>query len=244
MREGECDVNKIKIGILVICILLVLGTHYFNVQQYISLQWFQDNLIVMHHHIAAHYIKSVCAYCVGVMLFVSCALPGTSVLIIIGGMLFGMLGGFLYAFVSVSCGALIVYSGSRYMIGSWIQKRYHKKLIAFNNEMQRYGYYYLFAIRVLAIIPFCVVNICAGLTFIPPRTFFWTLMLGMIPHTLIYAFSGSQLAQGLQVISPFSSSIVGLYISIFLRLIMAPLLIKWFFILKKANTLRLITSYR
>jgi len=54
---------------------------------------------------------------------------------------------------------------------------------------------YLFALRLVPLFPFFVINLAMGLTAIPARTFYWVSQVGMLPGTLVYVYAGTQLGQ-------------------------------------------------
>jgi pyruvate/2-oxoglutarate dehydrogenase complex dihydrolipoamide dehydrogenase (E3) component len=63
-----------------------------------------------------------------------------------------------------------------------------------DNGVQRDGARYLFALRLVPIVPFFVVNLAMGLTQMKPATFAWVSWLGMLPVTILYVNAGSKLA--------------------------------------------------
>jgi hypothetical protein len=63
-----------------------------------------------------------------------------------------------------------------------------------DNGVQRDGARYLFALRLVPIVPFFVANLAMGLTQVKPATFAWVSWLGMLPVTILYVNAGSKLA--------------------------------------------------
>ena len=61
--------------------------------------------------------------------------------------------------------------------------------------LQRDGPFYLFALRLVPIFPFFVINLLMGLTKIRASTFYWVSQLGMLLGTAVYVNVGTQLAQ-------------------------------------------------
>src|SRR5690606_6156760 len=62
-----------------------------------------------------------------------------------------------------------------------------------NRGIDREGAYYLFAMRLVPIFPFFVLNLVMGLTRLRTWTFYWVSQLGMLPVTLVYVNAGTQL---------------------------------------------------
>ena len=64
-----------------------------------------------------------------------------------------------------------------------------------NSGIQKDGGFYLFTLRLLPVIPFFLINLAIGLTWLRTSTFYWVSQLGMLPGTLIYINAGSELAK-------------------------------------------------
>ena len=61
--------------------------------------------------------------------------------------------------------------------------------------MRRDGALYLFALRLMAVIPYFVVNLAMGLTRIRLPTFLLVSLIGLLPSTLLYVNAGTELAK-------------------------------------------------
>ncbi len=143
--------------------------------------------------VSLNYVLSVVIYIFLYMTLTAVSIPGATVLTIAGGFLFGFVG-ILYVNIGASFGAASAFLLSRYIFGSWIQTKYEGKLKRFNSAMKKYGNNYLLALRLLPLIPFFLINILAGISRIPLRTFLWTTSLGIIPGSFVYIYSGRQVS--------------------------------------------------
>ena len=61
--------------------------------------------------------------------------------------------------------------------------------------MERDGAFYLFALRLVPVFPFFVINLAMALTPMTVRTFYLVSQAGMLPGTLVYVNAGTQLGQ-------------------------------------------------
>ncbi|HEX4598424.1 MAG TPA: FAD-dependent oxidoreductase [Burkholderiaceae bacterium] len=123
----------------------------------------------------------------------SLSLPGALPMTLAGGALFGLaLGTLLVSFAS-SIGATLACLAARFILRDWVQTRFGDRLAAIDEGMRREGAFYLFALRLVPVFPFFVINLLMGLTAIPVRTFYWVSQLGMLPATLVYVVAGTQL---------------------------------------------------
>ena len=96
----------------------------------------------------------------------------------------------LISFASTT-GATIAFLLSRYLFRSAIQEKFGKRLLRFNEALQREGPFYLFTLRLIPAIPFFVINVVMGLTPLKTFTYWWVSQLGMLPATFVYVYAGS-----------------------------------------------------
>ena len=122
------------------------------------------------------------------------SLPGAAVLTIAAGALFGLATGTVVASFASSIGATFAILVSRFLLHDWVQRRFGERLAAVNQGMARDGAFYLFALRLVPLFPFFVINLLMGLTPIRTRTFYWVSQLGMLAGTVVYVNAGTRLA--------------------------------------------------
>jgi uncharacterized membrane protein YdjX (TVP38/TMEM64 family) len=177
----------------VLFILFALLVGMFLVKgDYLSLEYIKTHRLEFFNFIQGHYIPAVILFIV-LYLMTALFLPGALALTVAGGMLFGALPAMVYVNIGATAGAIVAFQAARFLLGGWMQEHFKNQLDRFNREMERHGPHYMLVLRVLPIIPFFVVNYCAGLTRIPLKTFVWTTSLGMLPGSFIYAYAGQQL---------------------------------------------------
>lgn len=178
---------------LVLFFLLALLVGMFLVKgDYLSLDYIKTHRHDLLNFIQGHYLQAVIMF-MGLYLMTALFLPGALALTVAGGMLFGTVPALVYVNIGATAGAILAFHAARSLLGGWVQEHFKDQLDRFNREMERHGPNYLLVLRVLPIIPFFVVNYCAGMTRIPLTTFVWTTSLGMLPGSFIYAFAGQQL---------------------------------------------------
>ncbi|HEY3307103.1 MAG TPA: TVP38/TMEM64 family protein [Desulfuromonadaceae bacterium] len=176
--------------LLVVALLLIFIIKGGN--DYLNLEYIKEHRERFFEYVQGHYLQAVIIFIV-LYLLTALILPGALALTVAGGMIFGKFPAVLYVNIAATLGAILAFFATRLVIGIWLQKRFKSQLNRFNREMEKHGRNYLLVLRILPIIPFFVVNYCAGLTRIPLRTFIWTTSLGVLPGSFIYAFAGEQL---------------------------------------------------
>ncbi len=123
------------------------------------------------------------------------SLPGAAVLTIAAGALFGVLEGTLLVSFASTLGASIAFLVARFALRDRLRERYRERLQKIDAGIARDGWRYLLTLRLVPVFPFFLVNLLAGLTALPLRTFYWVSQLGMLPATVVYVYAGTQLAR-------------------------------------------------
>nr|WP_233148884.1 TVP38/TMEM64 family protein [Shimwellia pseudoproteus] len=121
--------------------------------------------------------------------------PGATVLTLLAGAQFGLLWGTLLISFASTAGATLAMLTSRYLLRDLVQRRFSTRLARVNRGIARDGSYYLFALRLMPLFPFFLVNLLMGLTPLSLWRYWWVSQLGMLPATVIYLNAGHQLSQ-------------------------------------------------
>lgn len=164
--------------------------------------------VSLHQQVALHYWRSVMIYIAAFIVVVMSCLPGTALMNIVGGFLFGIVSGVIYIVFAATISATLFFYMVRYVIGSSVQERYKDRLTHFNRKIKESGWVYLLIIRCIPVIPFFMVNLFAGLTKIPVNTYIWTTFIGVIPSAIIFAYAGQHLTTVTQWKDVFSFPII------------------------------------
>lgn len=146
-------------------------------------------------HFAAHPLQTALAFC---LLYVVCAvllLPWAWLLSIAAGAIFGLAWGFPLVLASATLGALCSFLVARYLGRGLLQRRFGQRLAAINRGIEREGGVYLFALRLVPICPYFLINPLMGLTAMRLGTFVWVTALGMAPVMAVYVNAGKRLGE-------------------------------------------------
>lgn len=217
--------NQKNIILLILLIAIVLLIRSLGFDEHITFENLKRNRDGLKEFVKNHYILSVSGFIV-IYIFTAFFLPGAIVLTIAGGLLFGVFWGTIYVCIGAATGATLAFFTARHLIGEWIQDKYQNQLKNFNEEIAKNGYYYLLALRVIPIFPFSAVNYFAGVTKITFKIFLWTLLVTVIPGTIVYAFAGQQLGTIESVRDIYSAKILILFLLLVL-LVFSPMIFKY-----------------
>ncbi len=122
-------------------------------------------------------------------------------------------------------GATFAMLASRYLLRDWVQRRFAAQMHTINAGMARDGARYLFALRLMPLFPFFLVNLLMGLTRLSAIRYGWISQLAMLPATVLFLNAGRELGELTSlrdILSPgvlFAFTLLGLL----------PLVTRWLF---------------
>ena len=192
---SDRPVNTRKILFAGLLLLIIVGVVWAvppGVLSLESIKRYQHTLADWQHH-----SPILCAglYFLLYTLVASLSIPGAALLTLLGGALFGLWQGTLLVSFASTLGATLAMLTSRYLLREWVSHRFSRQMIKVNQGMVRDGTFYLFALRLMPLFPFVVVNLLAGLAAIGVQRYWWVSQLGMLPATVVYLNAGRQLSQ-------------------------------------------------
>ncbi len=122
------------------------------------------------------------------------SLPGAAVLSLAAGAVFGTLPATLYVNVGATAGAVLAFLLSRTLLRDWVVRRFGRRVEAIDRGLRENGLSYLLFLRLVPVFPFFLINLAAGLTGLPLRTYVLGTMLGILPGSFVYCNAGASLA--------------------------------------------------
>lgn len=182
-----------KIGLILLILSVVAVFFALDLSAYLTLQGMQDALGEFSRwRDTSPYLVS------GIFFFIyvtvtALSLPGAAILTLAAGALFGLGWGLVLVSFASSIGATLAFLVSRFILRDTVQQRFGGRLKTINTGVEREGAFYLFALRLVPLFPFFLINLLMGLTPLKTRTFYWVSQLGMLPGTAVYINAGTQL---------------------------------------------------
>jgi len=169
--------------------------------------------------------QSAALYFILYVLVTTLSLPGAALLTLLGGALFGLWPGILLVSFASTLGATLAMLVSRYLLRDWVQHRFAGQMRTVNDGVARDGAFYLFALRLMPLFPFFVVNLLAGVTRLGVWRYWWVSQLGMLPGAIVYLNAGHQLGHITSLHDILSPGVV----FAFTLLGLLPLITRWLF---------------
>ena len=116
-------------------------------------------------------------------------LPST-VLNLAGGALFGVCWGMLWTSLAAIGSAIFTFWVTRLWVRRWIQNHLNQRFKLLDKEISNGGFGYLFAVRLLPVIPYGIVNYSAGMTSVAFRDYLTSTTLGTVLGLLPFVLLG------------------------------------------------------
>ena len=181
---------------LLLFIALALAAFFaFDLGRFLSFEALRDQQAAIESRFAAEPLQTVGLYFVLYVVVTGLSLPGAAIMTLAGGAVFGLVWGTVVVSFASTIGATLAFLASRLVFREPVQRRFGDKLAAINRGIEREGAFYLFALRLVPVFPFFVINLVMGLTPLRTWTFYWVSQIGMLAGTLVYVNAGTQLGQ-------------------------------------------------
>ena len=159
------------------------------------------------------------------IIVVSASIPLATILSIFSGILFGVFQGTLLSTLSATVGAISSFILVRYFLKSFLHNQSTASFDTFQKMFIKNGVFYLFAIRMIPIFPFYLVNIFMAFTPIKVVPYSIVTLIGITPMTIIYVYFGSQINK----ISHISEILSPQILIIFCLIGLTPLILRYVF---------------
>ncbi len=121
---------------------------------------------------------------------IACCIPGTIIFDLLAGYVFGIFGGSILVLCSYMIGSCINFFIVRFFLHKALENKFNK----FKHFITGHGTYglllNLISLRLIAVIPFWIINIIAALVNVRLSTFILSTFIGILPSSIIYVVIG------------------------------------------------------
>ena len=128
--------------------------------------------------------------------FVACGIPGTGVLCILAGPVFGTYKGFMLVHSCAVAGASLNYFLSMKLGSGFMESKFPGKLAWFQQKIEENKkdlFFYVLSLRLAPVVPNVIMNMASGCVGLPFKIFLLSSAIGQIPFTLLYIKTGNML---------------------------------------------------
>jgi uncharacterized membrane protein YdjX (TVP38/TMEM64 family) len=189
----DCDENQDDVA----CFDNSVGLRLllFRCGEILTLEYFKSQRILIDQAVAQAPLKTGLLFLVIYVAVTALSLPGATLMTLVAGGVFGLLGGMILVSLASTIGATLAMLVSRFIFRDIIQTKFARQLSMINEGMAKEGAFYLFTLRLVPVVPFFVINLAMGVTHISTRVFFLVSQIGMLAGTLVYVNAGTRIAE-------------------------------------------------
>ncbi len=149
--------------------------------------------------VAAHPLLAPAAFVGLYALIVAFSIPEASLATVTAGLLFGPWFGGGLAVLGATLGAVVLFVVARTALAGFMARRAQTLLGRIRPGLERDGFSYLLALRLLPIVPFWLVNLGAALCGMRLFPYAAATLIGIIPVTFVFAWIGTGVGEVLAV---------------------------------------------
>jgi uncharacterized membrane protein YdjX (TVP38/TMEM64 family) len=143
--------------------------------------------------VAEHSALAVLAFIGVYVAAAALSIPGSAILTITGGFLFGVLLGAAASVLGATAGATVIFLLARTAVGEPLLKRAGPRAAQLARGFRDHAFSYLLFLRLVPLFPFFLVNLVPAVAGVRLAPFVAATTLGIVPAALIYALAGTGL---------------------------------------------------
>ena len=119
-------------------------------------------------------------------------LPGW-IMMMLGGLIFGLTLGITYAMLGIVCGAVAAFFVARSLTRKWVERRISGNihLLALDDALDEKAFSIVALTRIALVFPFNILNYVYGVTRVGAATYAAGTAVGMLPVVAIYVYLGT-----------------------------------------------------
>ena len=120
-------------------------------------------------------------------------LPGSTVLNLSAGLLFGFWEGLLLVVAGSTLASAVAFLSFRYLLGDLMEERMRRRFPRLLEGLEREGVYFVLTLRLLPVIPFSATNVILAISPVRFGSFLFFSLVGLLPRYLLYVYAGAHL---------------------------------------------------
>ena len=186
--------NRPKFIVIAVIALVVALFFVSGLGRHLTLASLKANRETLASFAEQHRLTAVSLFICIYVAQTALSLPGAAILSLGAGAIFGAAMGTVYAVTGATMGATLAFLVTRYLFHDAVQEKFGRRLAIINRELETAGLNYLLFLRLVPLFPFFLINLAAGLTRLPLRTFVIGTLVGIIPGGFVYVNAGASLA--------------------------------------------------
>ena len=182
----------IPFAILIVLIVLVYVT---NLHQVFTLDWLREKERMLFNYVQNYPFLAPLIYIGFYIVSVCLIIPDSTILTLLGGLVFPLPLAISYAVISETVGAAIFFWIFQSTFGSTFLTKERPFIAKLRRGFRRNSKSYLLFLRLSHVVPFWITNVSAAYFKVNYWTFVWTTFVGVIPLSAILADAGNSLSE-------------------------------------------------
>lgn len=178
-----------------VAVLLALLIAFFalGLDRLFTFESLKAHRVELQDFVAHHLLLAILIYVVGYAVLTAASLPIATLVTLVGGFLFGAVGGTALTVVGATAGATAVFLIARTAFGDALRIRARPYIGRMEEGFARNAWSYMLFLRLMPVFPFFAVNIVPAFLGVKTRTYVVTTFVGIIPGTAVYNTVGAGL---------------------------------------------------
>lgn len=182
-----------RLWLVLAALALLALERWTGLSGHLSLETLRTHRDVLTKWVHGNFVVAALAY-VGIYVgTVALSLPGSALLTLSGGFLFGTLTGTFLSVTGATLGATLVFLFARTLLGENALARFGAPAAKLADGIRRNAVSYLMALRLVPLFPFVLVNLVPAFVGVPLLTYVLTTFFGIIPGAAIFSLAGAGL---------------------------------------------------
>jgi len=149
--------------------------------------------------VTGHYWLAAALFVAGYALLGLFLLPGSAVVVVASGLLFGAEVGIPLSIIGSGLAASAAFATARFALGAAVARLQHPAIETLRGGFQRHELSYMMFLRLTPGLPFAVINAAPALIGVRYRTFLLGTVVGLLPSRIALSTAGAGLAKAIDV---------------------------------------------
>lgn len=196
------------LGLLIFVVVLFFLLYYYHANNYLTLEGFNRHHQEIMNYANQNMDKFIPGFILSYVVLIACCVPGTILFDLLAGYLFGIYLGSALVLLSYLSGSIINFLLVKYFLKDLLKNHFNrfKQLVHGNSKLDLF--LNLVGLRLIAIIPFWILNIVTALLEVDLKMFILSTFVGIIPTSVIYVVIGEGVRQGIDSVSGLSYDMI------------------------------------
>ncbi len=182
-----------RLALVAVLALSLFAAWHLGVFDYLNFETLRVQRETLNAFVATNQVLAFAAFIAIYVVVTALALPGAFWITILGGYLFGLVGGAVATTIGATLGATALFVIARYLLADTLRARAGPFLKRLEAGFKENAISYLLTLRLVPVVPFFIANVAPAFLGARLSSFVWTTAVGIIPGVIAYTWIGAGL---------------------------------------------------